>query len=129
MGVHEKLCLALLLAPLFFASCTRAQGGPPFYTNDPGTPGPFDWEINVAYTPFFHSNQSVSHTPDVDINFGIGDHVQLTYENAWLRVQNPGMPVKFGLGQSNPGVKWRSWFQPQQPFPGDRCQSKCHELS
>jgi len=107
MGVHEKLCLALLLAPLFFASCTRAQGGPPFYTNDPGTPGPFQWEINVAYMPFLFSNQSVSHTPDVDINFGIGDRVQLTYENAWLRVQNPGMSVKFGLGQSNPGVKWR----------------------
>jgi hypothetical protein len=86
---------------------TWAQGGPPFYTNDPGTPGPFDWEINVAYKPFFFSNQSVSHTPDVDINFSIGDRVQLTYENAWLRVQNPGMPVKFGLGQSNPGVKWR----------------------
>jgi hypothetical protein len=129
MGIHQKLCLALLLALLFFVGSTRAQGGPPFYPNDPGTPGPFDWEINVAYMPFFHSNQSVSHTPDVDINFGIGDHVQLTYENAWLRVQNPGMPVKFGLGQSNPGVKWRSWFQPQQLFPGDRCQSKCHELS
>src|SRR5208282_5380718 len=49
----------------------------------------------------------VSHTPDVDINFGVGDRVQLTYENAWLRVQQPSTATKFGLGQSNLGVKWR----------------------
>jgi hypothetical protein len=93
---------------LFFAATSAfAQGGPPYYTNDPGTPGHLNWEINLGYMPFFYSNQSVSHTPDVDINFGIGDRIQLTYENAWLRVQNPSSATKFGLGQSNPGVKWR----------------------
>jgi hypothetical protein len=84
-----------------------AQGGPPYYTNDPGTPGPFNWEINVGYMPFLYSNQSVSHTPDVDLNFGVGERIQLTYENAWLRVHNPSSKTAFGLGQSNPGVKWR----------------------
>ncbi len=93
----------------FFSAATSAfaQGGPPYYTNDPGTPGPFNWEINIGYMPFFYSNQSVSHVPDLDINFGIGDRIQLTYESAWLRVQNPGSVTKFGLNQSNPGVKWR----------------------
>jgi hypothetical protein len=43
----------------------------------------------------------------VDINFGLGDGIQLTYETAWLRVQNLGESTKFGLGQSNPGLKWR----------------------
>jgi hypothetical protein len=57
--------------------------------------------------PFFYSNQSVSHVPDVDINFGVGNRIQLTYENAWLRVQGPSSATKFGLGQSNFGVKWR----------------------
>jgi hypothetical protein len=94
--------LVLLLTPAAFA-----QGGPPYYTNDPGTPGPFNWEINVGYMPFLYGNQSVSHIPDLDINFGIGERIQLTYENAWLRVQNPSSAAKFGLGQSNPGVKWR----------------------
>ncbi|MGB8768893.1 MAG: transporter [Candidatus Korobacteraceae bacterium] len=97
------LLLGLFLAP----TLAFAQGGPPYYTNDPGTPGPFNWEINVGYMPFFYSNQSVSHTPDVDINFGIGDRIQLTYENAWLRVQRPSSAAEVGLGQSNPGVKWR----------------------
>src|SRR5580704_12608274 len=107
-------CLILVL--IFFvaagSSVSFAQGGPPYYTNDPGTPGPFNWEINLGYMPFFYRDQSVSHTPDVDINFGIGDRIQLTYENAWLRVQNPSTAAQFGrtqfgLGQSNPGVKWR----------------------
>lgn len=97
----------ILLFVFFAAPSAFAQGGPPFYTNDPGTPGNLNWEINLGYMPFFYSNNSVSHTPDVDINFGIGDRIQLTYENAWLRVQNPSSSAKFGLGQSNPGVKWR----------------------
>lgn len=99
--------LILILGFLFAAAGAFAQGGPPYYTNDPGTPGHLNWEINLGYMPFFYSNQSVSHTPDVDINFGLGDRIQLTYENAWLRVQNPGSATQFGLGQSNPGVKWR----------------------
>jgi len=98
-----RLVLLLSLIPL----SALAQGGPPYYTNDPGTPGNYNWEINLGYMPFLYSNQSVSHTPDVDINFGVGDRIQLTYENAWLRVHNPASAVQFGLGQSNAGVKWR----------------------
>jgi hypothetical protein len=98
---------ALLLVVFGTVVPIFAQGGPPYYTNDPGTPGHLNWEINLGYMPFYYSNQSVSHIPDVDINFGIGDRIQLTYENAWLRVQNPGSAAAFGLGQSNPGVKWR----------------------
>jgi hypothetical protein len=104
----SRLCGFLFVFCSFAAAESAfAQGGPPYYTNDPGTPGNFNWEINFGYMPFYFSNQSVSHTPDVDINFGVGDRIQLTYENAWLRVQNPGSAVKFGMGQSNPGVKWR----------------------
>lgn len=102
--------LSLILVVMFLLLTVFSafgQGGPPYYTNDPGTPGHLNWEINVGYMPFFYSDQSVSHTPDLDINFGIGDRIQLTYENAWLRVQNPSSRTKFGLGQSNPGVKWR----------------------
>jgi hypothetical protein len=99
--------LLFVLCSFLTAGATFGQGGPPYYTNDPGTPGNFDWEINIGYMPFYYSNQSVSHMPDLDINFGIGDRIQLTYENAWLRVQHPGSAPKFGVGQSNPGVKWR----------------------
>ncbi len=99
--------LAHILVLLFAGASAFGQGGPPYYTNDPGTPGNLNWEINFGYMPFLYSNQSVTHMPDLDINFGIGDRVQLTYENAWLRVKDASSAAKFGLGQSNPGVKWR----------------------
>jgi len=97
------LACILFVAPV----AARAQGGPPYFTNDPGTPGNHNWEINVGYIPFLLSDRSVSHVPDLDINFGVGKRIQLTYENAWLRVQDPNSPAKYGLGQSNAGVKWR----------------------
>jgi hypothetical protein len=105
LAMWRSLILIFVL-PLA-ARSAFAQGGPPFYTNDPGTPGNHHWEINLGYMPFLYSGQSQSHLPDVDINFGIGDRIQLTYESAWLRVQNPASAAKFGLNQSNPGVKWR----------------------
>lgn len=107
-GPAVKLRSLMLVVSLFLAvGSAYAQGGPPYYTNDPGTPGNHNWEINIGYMPFLYSDQSVSHTPDLDLNYGIGDRIQLTYESAWLRVQNPGSPTKFGMNQSNPGVKWR----------------------
>jgi len=109
--ISVKVSVRIFAAPLLIVMLAvlslpaAAQGGPPYYTNDPGTPGNLNWEINLGYMPFFYGNQSVSHVPDLDINFGVGDRIQVTYENAWLRVQNPA--TKFGLGQSNPGLKWR----------------------
>ncbi len=105
--VNKLRTLFFILCFFLGAGSAFAQGGPPYYTNDPGTPGNLNWEINIGYMPFYYSNKSVSHMPDVDINFGLGDRIQLTYENAWLRVQNLGESTKFGLGQSNPGLKWR----------------------
>lgn len=102
-----KLRISIVLLSFFLAVPVFAQGGPPYYTNDPGTPGPRNWEINLGYMPFLYSNQSVSHTPDVDINFGLGERIQLTYENAWLRVKDLPASARFGLGQSNFGLKWR----------------------
>jgi len=29
----------------------KPPGGPPYYTNDPGTPGNLNWEINLGYMP------------------------------------------------------------------------------
>jgi hypothetical protein len=99
--------IPLLLLFMTLSGSALAQGGPPYFTTDPGTPGNLNWEINLGYEPSVSSGQSLSHTPDVDINFGLGDRIQLTYENAWLRLHDPDSSTKFGLGQSNFGVKWR----------------------
>jgi hypothetical protein len=106
----------LLLA--FALACPEAfaQGGPPFYTNDPGTPGNHNWEINLGYMPFLYTNQSITHQPDVDINYGLGDRIQLTFENAWLCVVNPSSVPKYGLGQDQLGFKWRFYDNDKSGF-------------
>jgi hypothetical protein len=108
--VPFRVILALFAVFEFQLCClsiSRAQGGPPYYTNDPGTPGNRNWEINLGYMPFLFAQQSTTHTPDVDINYGLGDRIQLTFENAWLRDRFNGAPAKYGLGQDQLGVKWR----------------------
>src|ERR1700678_4641864 len=104
--------LLLLLASTLGCPAAFAQGGPPYYTNDPGTPGNHYWEINLGYMPFLYNTQSITHTPDVDINFGLGDRIQLTFENAWLRVDNPLGNPQYGLGQDQLGFKWRFYDNP-----------------
>jgi hypothetical protein len=86
---------------------TRAQGGPPYYTTDPGTPGDKNWEINLGYMPFLYSGASTIHTPDLDLNYGVGERIQLTYEGAWLRVKDGAGRAKYGLSQDQLGLKWR----------------------
>jgi hypothetical protein len=109
-------CPALLLLVLYACPAIHAQGGPPYYTNDPGTPGNKQWEINLGYMPFLYNTQSITHTPDVDINFGLGDRIQLTFENAYLRVDNPLGNPKYGLGQDQLGVKWRFYDNKESGF-------------
>ena len=75
-----------------------------------------NWEINLGYMPFLYDKQSITHTPDVDINFGLGDRIQLTYENAWLRVYNLPESPKYGLGQDQLGVKWRFYDNQDSGF-------------
>jgi hypothetical protein len=48
MKAHARRA-SLALACLFADILTvHAQGGPPMITDDPGTPGNGQWEINVA---------------------------------------------------------------------------------
>jgi len=114
---HSILLLfGVFIFQLCCSSTSKAQGGPPYYTNDPGTPGNRNWEVNFGYMPFFYSGHSTSHIPDVDINYGLDDRVQLTFENAWLRNSNGSDAAKYGLGQDQLGVKWRFFENKEAGF-------------
>lgn len=75
-----------------------AAGGPPMITDDTGTPGPGAWEINTAALIRRTRSGSETELPLLDINYGVGERVQLKYEVPWTRS---------GLGESTVGVKWR----------------------
>jgi len=87
-----------------------AQGGPPLLTDDPGTPGNRNWEINIAFTHFRSPGEREIEAPLLDINYGLGDRIQLKYELPYLFDSDGGAPYRSGLGNSLIGVKWR-FFQ------------------
>jgi len=62
----------------FGATMVRSQAGPPFLTNDPGTPGNANWEINLASMQTLVCGMSSYQVPQIDVNFGVGDRIQLT---------------------------------------------------
>jgi hypothetical protein len=84
-----------------------AVAGPPLLTDDPDTPGDKHWEINVAYTLEKRHADSTMETPILDLNYGVGDNIQIKYELPWLISHEPETGTKSGIGNSNVGVKWR----------------------
>jgi hypothetical protein len=99
----------LLLVSALAAPSIRAQGGPPFITDDPGTPGNKHWEINVGWVANHNPGNSYYQTPDLDINYGWGDRIQLKYELPMAVYTDPSNTTRAGLGDSFPGVKWRAY--------------------
>ncbi|HMD28540.1 MAG TPA: hypothetical protein VKH13_08225 [Steroidobacteraceae bacterium] len=85
----------------------HAQAGPPFLTNDPGTPGNANWEINLASMQTIARGISSYQVPQIDLNFGLGDRIQLTYEIPYIVQTSSGQPQQSGWGNGYPGVKWR----------------------
>jgi hypothetical protein len=98
----------LLLATLTaFSTPVMAQGGPPFITNDPGTPGDGNWEINIMTYSERHPTTRIFNAPLLDLNYGLGPRIQLTYEVPYIVEGIDGGPTRTGMGKSLPGVKWR----------------------
>jgi hypothetical protein len=87
--------------------CPHAQAGPPFLTNDPGTPGNANWEINLGSMQTIARSVSSYQTPQIDLNFGLGDRIQLTYEVPYVLQSSSGQPVQSGWSNGYPGIKWR----------------------
>jgi hypothetical protein len=81
--------------------------GPPILTNDTGTPGPGKWETNIGFTVEKRRDISLYNTPALDLNYGVGDRIQLNYSVSWIVLDTTNEPVKSGLGNSEIAVKWR----------------------
>ena len=85
----------------------RADAGPPFLTNDPGTPGNGNWEINIAAMQTTTPGVSSWQLPQLDVNYGLGERIQLTGEIPYVVLNATGQTQASGWGNANPGVKWR----------------------
>ena len=111
---------------LLFSASGLAQGGPPFRSDDPDTPGNRNWEINIFGTSDRNPTVGSYEIPNVDINYGVGHRIQLKFEIplSMAEVRGPGGHLVAGLGNSLMGVKWRFYaHHPKSQLkekPGER---------
>jgi hypothetical protein len=84
-----------------------AQAGPPYLTNDPGTPGNANWEINLGTMATSTHATTSWQLPQLDLNYGLGDRIQLTYEVPYVLQSGSGQPSTSGWSNAFIGVKWR----------------------
>src|SRR5476649_1445246 len=88
----------------------HAVAGPPLVTDDPGTPGANNWEINTAFTAELSPSEHRLELPLLDLNYGLGDRIQLKYELPYVLTNTE---ERNGFDRSDAGVKWR--FQDKEP--------------
>jgi hypothetical protein len=86
---------------------TGAHAGPPLLTDDPDTPGPNHWEINAGQMSEYAAHEWVIGAPLADINYGVGEHIQLKYQTQYNELVPHQGGVRAGMGNSLAGVKWR----------------------
>ena len=99
--------LPALLALLAHGASVHAQAGPPYLTNDPGTPGDGNWEINLASMQTIARGVASYQTPQIDLNFGLGRTIQLTYEIPYVIQTSARAATTSAWGNAYPGIKWR----------------------
>jgi hypothetical protein len=98
----------LLFTFLILLSCVaHAQAGPPLITNDPDTPGAGHWEINLAATGTHSDGSWELSLPDLDINYGVGERIQLSVHLAELHAGESGMPTRSGIGPVELAFRYR----------------------
>jgi Putative MetA-pathway of phenol degradation len=100
-----------IIIPLLFLASTGkicAQGGgPPMITDDPGTPGVGEWEINASINSETHGGEKEMEAPLLDINYGLNERTQLRIEMPYLLTKVEGESLNGRQGDVGVGVKYR----------------------
>lgn len=76
-------------------------------TDDPGTPGNGKWENNFAIIFERRPHETSIDVPEIDLNYGVGNHIQLTLQNAPVLLKRSGHGLIGGASETEAAVKWR----------------------
>ena len=76
-------------------------------TDDPGTPGDGKFEINLAIAFEHRTGETSFNAPGIDINYGLGDRIQLTLQGGPVILKQSDHGALGGLGGTEAAVKWR----------------------
>jgi hypothetical protein len=84
-------------------------------TDDPGTPGNGHFENNLAVAFEHRPNEWSVEFPAIDLNYGLGEHIQLTLQTSYVILKRSDHAVG-GLGGTEAAVKWRFLDQETSGF-------------
>src|ERR1051326_1430255 len=103
-----KYAIVFAFAALnLIGSSVLAQSSPPLLLNDPGTPGPGSWEINIL-TSLERSDLNEDWlVPLFDFNYGVGERCQLTAAIPFVIGHEKGAGVQRAFDGIEMGVKYR----------------------
>jgi hypothetical protein len=76
-------------------------------TDDPGTPGNGRWENNFAIAFEHRPNEWLIDAPGIDLNYGVGEHIQLTLQTSLTILKRSDHGAIAGIGGTEAAVKWR----------------------
>lgn len=114
---HRQLIVFTIAICALAAGNARGQGGPPMITDDPGTPGNGRFEINLAVAFERRPHEISWDVPAIDINYGLGDRIQLTLQTAPVLLKRSDHGPIGGLGATEAALKWR--FLDEKTFGAD----------
>ena len=123
-GVGEKTgAVACAIKSIFQTRIRRKKetdpvemtvGPPPMRLDDSDTPGPNNWELNVALTTQRGGAERHTELPSLDINYGIGDTLQVNYTVPYVfarQEEEQAGAMRLvngnGFGDSEFGLKYR----------------------
>jgi hypothetical protein len=95
------------LRALVLAVAFPALAGEPLLTDDPGTPGPNNWELNVALAMVELQEGTAWELPVASLGYGVGERIEIGITVPFVVVDNAGEGAKGGLGNVSVGGKWR----------------------
>jgi hypothetical protein len=108
MGSHVIRVLLL--------GCLGCLAAPVLATEDTDTPGKGRWEINIGVSATRSGSTWEYGLPEGDINYGLGDRMQLVLGSSRVSLHQAGMPTVSGTGRAVAGLKWRLLDQEQAGF-------------
>lgn len=99
-------------------------GSPPMISDDTDTPGPGIWEVNLVLDGAWSRDRRSFETPLVDLNYGIGERLQLKYEVPYALEHSTesdatGERIRVserGVGDSIVGLKYRFYDDEDRGF-------------
>jgi hypothetical protein len=97
--------IGTMVLPFALASSGWAPGGPPLVTDDPDTPENGNWEINATVIAAQNHQRWDLAAPDLDINYGLGEYVQLKFDANWASAFASDGRLISGFGAMDFGVK------------------------